>query len=198
MVGMAYVTRLHSGSYVNDTIPAHIAIAVTAGLGLGRLYHVEPRAARDRMTVFGSLVALAQLVLLIDSPDRWIPTEADVSEGKFFIATMKQYPGDVFLTHHGALNHRAGKPALIHGMAIVDVLRSTAPDYRDARTALRQSIDSAFATKRFSAVFTDDDLIMPELRDRYYERVVTYAYNAQLFQTKIGAYRPRFLYTPRP
>jgi hypothetical protein len=198
MVGMAYVTRLHSGSYVNDTIPAHIAVAVTAGLGLGRLYEVEPPAARDRMTAFGSLVALTQLVLLLDLPDRWIPTEADVTEGKVFVATMKQYPGDVFLTHHGALNQRAGKPMFIHGMAIVDVLRSTAPDYRDARVALRQSIDNAFITKRFSAVFTDDDLIMPELRDRYYERSVTYGYNPQLFQTKVGAYRPRSLYLPKP
>jgi hypothetical protein len=77
------------------------------------------------------------------------------------------------------------------------VLRST-NDYRNARAALRQSIDNAFATKRFSAVFTDDDLIMPELRDRYYDKVPSYAYNPQLFQTKVGTYRPRNLYLPKP
>jgi hypothetical protein len=110
---------------------------------------------------------------------------------------MKQYPGDVFLTHHGALNQRAGKATFIHGMAIVDVLRST-KDYRDARTLLRSSIDSAFAKKRFAAVFTDDDLIMPELRDQYYDRATTYVVNTQLFLTKIGGYRPRNLYLPKP
>jgi hypothetical protein len=198
MVGMAYVVRLHSGSYLNDTMPAHAALAVTAGLGLGRLFQAEPEESRNRMTAFGSLAALAQLVLLVNTPDRWIPTDADVAEGKAFVTFMKSYPGDVFLTHHGALNQRVGKAPFIHGMAVIDVLRST-NDYRGSRTALRLSIDRAFESKRFSAVFTDDDLLMPELRDRYYERASPpFAYNPGLFLTKVGAYRPKNLYTPRP
>jgi hypothetical protein len=197
MVGMAYVVRLHSGSYLNDTMPAHAAIAVLAGLGLARLYRVEPLASRDRMTIFGSIVAFTQFVVLVDSPSRWIPTRADVDEGKAFMAVMKSIPGDVFLTHHGGLNLRAGKPSFVHSMAVLDVLRST-HDYRGSRTALRLSIDHAFEGKRFAAVFTDDDMLMPELRDKYYEKAnPPFYFNPNLFQTKVGTYRPRNWYTPK-
>lgn len=199
MVGMAYVVRMHQGSYLNDKMPAHAGLSVAAGLGLARLLQVAPPARRDRMWLFGGLVALGQLLFLVYLPDRWVPTRADYAEGEAFMAAMKRYPGDVLLTHHGALTRRLGKGSFAHGMAVIDLLRST-HEYRGAHQMLRGSIQSAFESHRFSAVFADNDLLLPEVRDRYYVAASQeYAYNPTLFLTRAGApLRPRFVYTPKP
>jgi hypothetical protein len=198
MVGMTYIVRMHAGSYLNDKMTAHAPLAVAAGLGLARLLQIEQPGARDRMWIYGSLVALSQLLFLVYPPAHWVPTSADYAEGRKLIATMKQYPGDVLTTHHGALTRQAGKAAFAQGMAVFDVVR-TAHDHRDAQRKLRDSFEKALASHRFSAVVTDDGLVMPELIERYYERSTTQIVHdgrALLPRTGNGC-RPRIVYVPR-
>lgn len=215
MVGMAYAVRMHSGSYYNDKMPAHASLAVAAGLGLALLSGGEPASRRTgmairgysggeptsrrtRMAIYGYSIALAQLFFLVYPVEHWIPTRLDVAEGRAFVSTMRSYPGDVLVTHHGALNRLAGKPPCAQGMAVFDVVR-TSHDRRGAQRILRESFQRAFSTHRFSAVFTDDGLVMNDLLEKYYQRGPSFVRDANAMVPKTGpTYRPRTLYTPKP
>lgn len=199
MIGMSLAVRMHSGSGPNENMPAYAGLSVVAGIGFGRLLDTESSVARLRRSIFGATLVLLQFLFLAYSPAVWVPTASDLAEGNRFMASVASYAGDVLVTHHGAVTRRAGKASFAQGMAVIDVMR-TSHDRRGARELLRKSFERAFARHRFSAVFTDDDAVMNELLERYYERrTPSFVQNENAFLPKCGApFRPRLLYEPRP
>jgi hypothetical protein len=194
LVGMGYVVRLHAGSYLNDKMALHAALALTLGFGTRELWRGDED--RSGLVSYGAIACLLQFAILLYPPARYIPTRADRAEGARLLQTLSEFPGPVLITQHGYLPRRVGKPSFAHGMATFDVQR-TEGDPRGAWERLRQSYYDALASHRFSAVLTDDGLVVNDLVERFYRRDHLGGDHRAMVPKTGPTYRPRNLYVPR-
>jgi hypothetical protein len=141
-----YAALVHSGGGINDVLPACLAVALLAGLALGR------GAAGWSATVSGVLV-LAQSVVLLTGfhPSRQIPASADRAVGEQLIAGMRALGGTVAVPADPGLNVLAGMTPTAHQDAAYDVLRAT---NQTAIASFRRSAANAVAARQFSAIIT--------------------------------------------
>ncbi len=164
----SYASRLHMGSYYNDLMPAHLALAwvfpiAAHGWG-GALSGL--RALRARSAALG-LTAL-QLYLLIGTTDKHIPTQEDRATGDALVAYIRAQPGDVLVVNHPHLAKMAGKIPRAHFMAMIDVML-TKKDPHKLRDRLRSEWVPLFERKHFSTIIADNDWhpFWPELARHY-------------------------------
>jgi hypothetical protein len=160
-----YAALVHSGGGINDVLPAYLAVALLAGLALGR---ESPWWA----TAAASVLVLGQSVFLLTGfhPSQQIPTQADRAVGERFIAGLRALGGTIAVPSDPGLSVLAGLPPTAHDDAAYDVLRATDPV---AIASFRRSAVAAVAGQRFSAIITDDPgvpLGYPSWLSRYYER----------------------------
>jgi 4-amino-4-deoxy-L-arabinose transferase-like glycosyltransferase len=149
LIGSAWVSRLHTGGYVNVLMPAYAAIALLAGLTYGALRCERQR--RHIALLLGGLV-LIQLGLLAYPVGAQIPSAADRAAGAQLIARLRALPGPVLVLRHPWYATIAGKGSFAQEEAIGDVLR--APGSRGAR-ALRASLPGALDADHIQAVVLD-------------------------------------------
>src|SRR5262249_33979756 len=131
-VGGAFVSRLHSLSYINVLLPAYliaaivlaIATADVAATGLDRWHG----AARRRVTIAVYLLCLLQLLRVGYRPGAFVPDARDVAAGRQFVQRIAEMPGDVYVVDHGYLPALAGKQMHAHGAVLADVLRGGTRD----------------------------------------------------------------------
>jgi hypothetical protein len=194
LIGMAYAMRLHSGSFLNDKMALHAGLALTLGFGIRELWRGD--VDRSGLVSFGALAFLIQFAFLLYPPARYIPTKADRAEGARLLETLRQFPGPVLITQHGFLPRRVGKPSFAHGMATFDVQRAEG-DPRGAWERLRRSYHDALESRRFSAVLTDDGLVVNDLVERFYRKDYLGGDHRALVPKTGPTYRPRNLYLPR-
>jgi hypothetical protein len=142
-----YAALVHSGGSVNDVLPAYLALALLAGLALGRA------GTRWAAAAVGLLV-LVQTVLLLAGANlaQAIPTAADRSAGMRLLAGMRAFGGDVAVPQEPALNLLAGTAPAAHPGAVYDVLRATD---QTAITDYLHSATEAVQARQFSAIITD-------------------------------------------
>jgi hypothetical protein len=160
-----YAALVHSGGGINDVLPAYLAVALLAGLALGR---GSPLWAP---TVAGVLV-LAQSVFLLTGfhPSQQIPTGADRVVGERLIAGMRALGGIIAVPADPGLNVLAGLAPTAHQDAAYDVLRATD---QTAIASFTRSAANAVAARRFSAIITDGPgvpLGYPPSLSRYYRQ----------------------------
>lgn len=149
LIGAAWVSRLHSGGWVNVLMPAYAAIALLAGLTYGALgRRCRGRIARPVLAV----IVLVQLGLLHYPIGAQIPTRADLTTGAELIARLRALPGPVLVLRHPWYATLAGKGSFAQEEALGDVLRSTAT--RGARE-LRASLPGALDADHVDAVVLD-------------------------------------------
>lgn len=149
LIGSAWVSRLHTGGYLNVLMPAYAAIALLAGLTYASLL------SRRRGQLARPLLAAALLLqvgLLIYPLGAQIPTAGDRSAGAALIARLRNLRGPVLVLRHPWYANLAGKGSFAQEEAIGDVLRSTAT--RGAH-ALRASLPGALNADRIQAVVLD-------------------------------------------
>ena len=185
---------------MNDNLTAHAAVAILAGLGANSILRSAGKRRRvgAGVLVYGAL--FAQFLLLLYDPSRWVPTEADRSEGERLEAFLKEAPGPVLLTHRGYLGWREGKGSFAHQMAVSNLLMAT-NETRGARAKLTSEFEQALKEKRFSAVITDwDDFpFTPTLLENYDSAPAEYVENKDAFWCPTGArLKPLFFYFPKP
>lgn len=198
MLAMSFASRVHSGSWLNDNMPAHAALAVFFGLGAGAVLRDTSTNQRRGAEVFVLLLTAAQYLFLFQDPRSVVPTEADRREGEHLMQVLSGYRGEVLLQHHAFLMRRIGRPSYAQEMAVVDVLRTTR-DARGAKAMLEASYVRAFSRKRFAAVILDERIaLMPQL-ERYYRLALpTFIGNRAALVPKSGAtIRPLLLYLPK-
>ena len=85
-----FVALMNSGGAINDVLPAYLAVALLAGLALGR-------SSTRWVTTASGVLVLAQSVILLASchPSNAIPTSADRAAGERLVAGMRALGGDV-------------------------------------------------------------------------------------------------------
>jgi hypothetical protein len=149
LIGSAWVSRLHTGGYLNVLMPAYAAVALLAGLTYASLL------GRRRGRMAPPLLAAAllmQLGLLVYPLGAQIPTAGDRSAGAALIARLRNLPGPVIVLRHPWYATLAGKGDFAQEEAIGDVLRSAAT--RGAN-ALRASLPGALNADDVQAVVLD-------------------------------------------
>jgi hypothetical protein len=184
-----YVALVNPGGNVNDLLPDYLVVALLAGLAiggrpgfaagslagrLGRAWNASWRpgqAGRWAAAAAAGLV-IAQLAVLAASfrPDRAIPSSADRAVGLRLVAGVRALGGLVAIPADPGLALTAGLPATEDQVAAADILRASD---QTAKTIFTQSIASAVAQQRFTAIITQLGMDLrgfPADLRRYYRR----------------------------
>jgi hypothetical protein len=148
LVVESYATLVHSGGDVNDLLPAYLAVALLAGLAMGR---------QRAWWVAGAsgLLVIAQTVWLLNGfhPAQAIPTGAGRAVGERFTAGLRALGGTVAIPGDPGLSLLAGTtPAAAHEDAAYDVVRGSD---LTAITSFTGSVEHAIATDKYSAIVLD-------------------------------------------
>jgi Dolichyl-phosphate-mannose-protein mannosyltransferase len=149
LLGSAWVSRLHTGGYLNVLMPAYAAIALLAGLTYGKL------SSTKHATITGALLAvpiILQLALLIYPVNKQIPTATDRAAGAQLIARLRALPGPVIVLRHPWYGTEAGKGTFAQVEAIGDVQRSAS---RKGSIPLNASLRTALNAYHVQALVLD-------------------------------------------
>lgn len=202
-----YAALVHGGGGINDVLPAYLAVALLAGLALGR--GVVPGcgsapSSRQAWRVGASAVlVLAQVTVLLTSlrPSQAIPTPADRGVGERLVAGLRAIGGTVAVPADPALSMMAGMAPVAHEDAAADVLRASD---QAAIASFRQSAADAVAERRFTAIITGGPgppFANPASLSRYYHRCaqpLLAGIPADVFVPVAGAkIRPEYVWLPR-
>jgi Dolichyl-phosphate-mannose-protein mannosyltransferase len=210
-------TLVHSGASRSDMLPAYLAVALLAGLGMGRQPDARagPRLWRKRaggvdgpprsILRWGALAAsvlfVVQTILLLSGfqPGRAVPPRSDWAAGQQLVAGLRELGGTTAYFSDPGLDLAAGLPLVAHQGAADDVLR--APGAGLAGYA--RSVARAVTRRRFSAFITDyggpPRGFPPDLA-RYYRRCPQRLLPGPphaVFESVAGALaRPAFVWLP--
>lgn len=200
MIGGAWLSRLHSGSYDNVLLPACAIISVLFGLAVHSIFQLvqaAPANSRSIMEIYVYLVCIIQFACLIYNPFDQIPSQWDLEAGKKFITQITQIKGDVFIPYHPYLATLANKSGFAHAMAMADIIRG---DKGEVKAELANQVRDALRRKIFSTIFLDS-------KQDWFQEDVDHNYRAiqcSIFDTETafrpvtgGDTRPEFVYVPR-
>ena len=147
MLASSFTTRIHTGGWLNDLMPAFAALAIAMPLG------VEAAARTRLMRLAGSIALAAQLALPLvfppGEPRPAVPSEADRAAGERFVAFLRGVDGEVMIWNQRFVETRAGKKSWGLEMAATDILRSSDAT---AKAALQADIIARVRTKQVAGV----------------------------------------------
>ena len=203
-----YAALVHAGGAINDVLPAYLAVALLAGLALGRGAVPGGAAAPGsrtswRVTAASAVLVLAQMAVLLTGlqPRQAIPTLADRRVGERVLAGLRGIGGTVAVPGDPALSMMAGMAPVAQEDATHDVLRASD---QAAIASFRQSAAHAIAERRFSAIVTGGagpPFANPPSLSRYYHRCaqpLLAGVPAGVFLPVAGAkVRPEYVWLPR-
>jgi Dolichyl-phosphate-mannose-protein mannosyltransferase len=147
LLASAWVSRLHTGGFLNVLMPAYAALALLGGLVFGALGRGRAGRPAGQARLAGLLAAaalLAQVALLVYPPGAQIPTAAQRAAGAALLTRLRSLAGPVIVLRHPWYATLAGKGvSAAQEEAIHDVLRSSAPrGARALRTSLARGLDA--------------------------------------------------------
>jgi len=142
LFGGPWLAVVPSGAYHNAVMPAHAALAILCGLLLGR-------AGKQRTWILAA--AVAQLLLLLYAPGRYLPAPADREAGQRLVQELAAVPGAVWIPGQGYLAELAGKAGSAHRCALDDVLRG---GDEPGKQALQAEWAKAMNEGRYAVVIT--------------------------------------------
>jgi len=204
----AWLPRIKDGNYANDLLPAYVFIALLFGLSIpvleswGRKVAAalpEQSSEASRLLRWGPSLLYAALLLQFAALyyPAWelIPSAEDRAAGNALLHSIQQFPGEVWVGHHGYLGTMAGKRAYATALPIYDVLRA-----KNERVSnlLLDSIEAAFKAHRFDAVFVDNDHFINICDRSDYTRKAGVFPDPSVFWPKSGVpNRPLRVYVPQ-
>ena len=163
----AWLSRLHTGGFLNVLMPAYAAIALLAGLvfgALARRARGQPAGRLRWARAVAGAVLIAQVTLLAYPPGAQIPTAAERAAGTALIARLRELPGPVIVLRHPWYATLAGKgTSAAQEEAIHDVLRSDAPRGAGVlRASLLRGLDAEHVQAVVLDYAGDGSLLGPE------------------------------------
>lgn len=147
MLGSAWISRTHVGSWDNVLLPAFAWLALLGGRAAAAT--LPWRSGRG--AVLGILFLLQFLRLAYD-PRGQIPTAADTAFGDDLVARIAAIPGDVWVPDHGHLALRAGKRPYGNRMPLEDVVRA---GIQPVKADLLDSLSDVLRERRLAALLLD-------------------------------------------
>jgi hypothetical protein len=199
LLATAWMSRLHSGGWLNVLIPAYAALALFAPIGFAIL---EQRASADeRAQVGGSTTAMAlaflvglQLFAIAWSPSAMRPAPDAQDRGDQFLAYLASVPGEVLMPDHRWIQTWADKKSFGLGMAGRDILRIEDPE-DPGKQRLEAEIKQAFRDKRFAQLILSEEHFMEAWFRPYYR----YLRTTELPPAPVTGWgiKPRWIWVPR-
>jgi len=201
MIGSSFVSRLHSGGYVNDLMPTYaiLSILMPVGISLVGRRAADWNITRDRKELIHAGLMLAvscQFLLLVVDPRLSIPTARDYQAGERFLEYLEQIPGDVLIFRHRFIQTRAGKKSYGLGAAAGDVLRS----HGNVRDALYEEIQAAIRRERFDAIILNREnarQLQPALSEAYELRTRIFVDDSSYYPVTGIRGRPDYVFVPK-
>ena len=195
-ISVSWAIRCRVGSFLNDIIPAYLAVSILAGVGLERLLRLGRESLEWRLAPSSALVlVLAQFWMLRYDPIAHIPTQEDREAGDRIVEQLRVIPGDIFIPHHGYLAEMAGKRSFAHTLAI-DNLRLE--DRGPNRDFIERQIVSGLARKSFGAVVVESDgWSINAIREHYKPVRALYLNSGVFFPREGGHLRPEYIFAPK-
>ena len=161
-------TLVHRGASSNDMLPAYLAVALLAGLGMGRERgkRIAPRGLKPAEVSDGrpvpilrwaplvaTMLVMAQTVLLLGSfhPGQAVPRSSDRAAGQQLVAGLRELRGTIADFSDPGLDLAAGLPLVAHQGAADDILRAPGAGL----ASYERSAARAVTGRRFSAFITD-------------------------------------------
>ena len=197
---MSWMSRMHSGGYINVLIPVHIIMALGIGFIGGASASSGPDGERARLgwsptSVAAALLVVLQLVSLDYDHTTMLPDPNGESQGAAFVSRIGSIEGEVLLPDFRFIQTRMKMPSHGMGMASRDLFRIANPEDR-GRAALERSTVAALSEKRFVAIILSERRtdLMPELKRHY-----RYLGRLQPGACPVAgwAIRPGYIYVPR-
>jgi hypothetical protein len=194
-------TLVHTGASLNDMLPAYVAVALLAGLGLGRLRSGQTRPVLRWGALVAGVLLIVQTVVLLSGfhPSQAVPPGADRAAGQQLVTGLRELGGTTAYFSDPGLDLAAGLPLVAHQGAADDILRAPGA----GRTIYTRSVTRAVTEQRFSAFITDfagaPRGFPPDLA-RYYRRCPAGLLPGSphaVFESVVGALaRPAFVWLP--
>jgi 4-amino-4-deoxy-L-arabinose transferase-like glycosyltransferase len=157
LVGGAYVSRLHSLSFINVVLPAYLAAALVFAIavhdGVRRLSTGRPMATRRRLMLAAYGLCLLQLIRVVYRPQSFVPGAEDVGAGRLLVDRLAAMPGRVFVLDHGYLPALAGKDMHAHAAVIADVIRG---GRTEVEKGLADALAQALRTHQFDSIVVSE------------------------------------------
>ncbi len=153
LFGGAWLSRLHSLSFVNVVLPAYAAVAIVFPIAAHDLVSWAKRGRSERTTMTVPVVValgLAQLALLLYSPVSFVPTARDVRTGQDLLRHLAETPGRIFVPYHGYLPAMIGRQTTANATPMADVIRG---GVTDVELGFARQLDEALRTHYYGAVF---------------------------------------------
>ncbi len=146
----AWVSVIHSGSYLNTLMPGYVACAGIGGCAFGLLHR---RGGLLGVALATALVAL-QTVSLIrhEYPNRAIPTTEDRRAGTELETALRKLPGPVLVLRHPWYGTLAGKGSFAQADGLQEILRSKSAR---GRTELNRALVGSLNRDHVEAVVLD-------------------------------------------
>jgi 4-amino-4-deoxy-L-arabinose transferase-like glycosyltransferase len=146
------IPRIKVSGAANSLIPAYAWLAVSFGVGLGRLRAFavarRPGLAAARLDAVVAFCCVVQLLLLFELPRGYLPTEADRAAGARFVEQLRRIDGEVLVPAQGYAAGLAGKRVYAHQMPVSDYAKSGLPE----APALQREYEDAVRTRRFAVI----------------------------------------------
>lgn len=188
----AWISRAHCGGYENVLMPGYLALALLSGLTLGHAPKLPRVGWLVGIGVWGALCW--QLWHLRYDIVAQVPTERDRAAGDDLVLRISETPGSVWVFSHSRYAASAGKPRLVHWMAMCDVLRDPDPGPREK---LGEQLFAAITWKRFGAIVTDDDYFPGPIHEHYEKIGPVFTAPQVLYPVTGFRTRPTWIWKPK-
>jgi hypothetical protein len=178
----------HPGRFFNCLMPAHLALALLAGLALGSF-----RAAPRWLQLVLPVVLSFELYRLGYPPKRYVPRARDLQADAALESQLRKSGGTFVLPFRAYFGGSGVNQPHAHQMALWDLFAARLGDHEQR---IRRDARRRFAKGRVTRVLLDEEdyVFFPELT-RYFEKVSEEPIDARPGTTRTGApMRSRFLY----
>jgi hypothetical protein len=193
LIGAGWLSRLHSGGYVNVLLPSLLFVAWASAEAL---HSWSQRAVCARRAAFAPLLACLQLAILLYSPERYLPTTSDRAAGDALVAHLRAVDGGVLAPFDPLLPRLAGKDGSAHEMAILDVFNGGGAR-PEAIRGLERSIRRAVDERRYAMLVLNRDWWRPDVTARYEPVSAPLPAETALFPRTGFRTRPAQVWVPR-
>lgn len=194
LVVQAWSSFNHVGSANNCLMPAHVALSLFAGIGLGLMQFRSAPSA----TLLPLLVIAFQLHTLSYSAERWVPNAADRREALRLDQMLNDTQRPTLFAFRGFYGAEGRNPEHAHQMALLDLFKLK-ERYPDLVASLYAEAQTHFANKEYGQVVLDNwDYVFLVALQKNYRMVKETRVNDGPGWTPTGArMKPRIFFVPK-
>jgi hypothetical protein len=192
---ISFLGKSKIGGYSNNLIPIYGALAICTGFLIGAIDRKTLlRLSKGTLTAALTTALVLQFVRLWYNPIHLVPTHEMRTAGEEFVIRLSQNPGRLYIPCHGYLATIAGKPAMAHQQALVDLASADS----SAAQQLEADLTLRLRSKDFGLIVLDT-LWQSPILEEYYTLSANSLGDSVIYHAWMEGeqFRPRYWYLPK-